>query len=178
MIDVGPFIRQGGPPHGGVVLGQGPRTFAEAGCFFCCWVMTARVLTGHRGLTAIEAHDKVRRAGGFVGSGLKRATAARALGMRLADADGSEPFSPTLAESEFREGRPVIAGVDFRVGRSSGFSDADHFILLVGDVGSSLRAVDPARGQTIDIRDPSRFVYGKSTSARLVEVCRLVCAPN
>lgn len=178
MIDVGVPVNQGSPPHGAEQLGSGARTIGAAGCLLSCLTMVARSLTGHRGLTVLEAHERIKRAGGFVGSGLKRGTAARALGLRLVDADGSERFDIDGVRAELAQGRPVIAGIDYRPGRSSGLSDADHFVVIIDeDDDGSLIFADPAQGAFVAVRTPLSFSYGRSKMARFAEVCRLIAAP-
>lgn len=177
MIDVGIPVSQAAPPHGTEVLGHGPRKHSQAGCFHACWVMAMRALTGNRSLTVLEVHARILAADGFSGSGLRRQRAAKALGLELADPDGSEPFDPDVARAELDAGRPVIVGVDYRPGRSSGFSDSDHFMLLVGHGKDGFTAVDPASGRKITIRDPAHFAYKGNEDADLVEMCRLRAAP-
>jgi hypothetical protein len=56
--------------------------------------------------------------------------------------------------------RPVILGIDYKAGRSSGFSDADHFVVLIGeDAYGHLLVADPTPGRVITI-DPERPRYG------------------
>jgi hypothetical protein len=148
VIDIGDPIIQGAAPHGPRQLGHGPRTFALAGCLLACWTMAARAITGNRGLTILEAHHRIMAAGGFAGSGLRRHVASRVLGLRMVDPDGSEPFDRAQLVEELRHAYPVILGLDYKPGRSSGFSDADHFVLAVSHESGSVGYVDPATGTT------------------------------
>lgn len=176
MIDVGVPINQNAIPPT-MILGHGPKTAQKSGCFVASWTMAARPLLNHKGLTFFEAHDKFLKADAFAGSGLRRNRAARALGLELMDPDGSEPWDLAIVRAELTMRRPVIVGVDYREGRSSGFSNADHFCVVQGFDDGLLRIVDPNGGRQFNIKDPLRFRYGKNEAARIVEMCRLRAAP-
>jgi hypothetical protein len=176
VIDVGVPINQNAlPPE--MILGHGPKRAQKCGCFVASWTMAARPLLNHKGLTFFEAHDKIMKADGFSGSGLRRTRAAKALGLELLDPDGSEPFDLAIARAELTLRRPVIVGIDYREGASSGFSNADHFMVIQGYADGLLRMVDPNGGRQFNIKSPQAFRYGKNEAARIVEMCRLRAAP-
>ena len=70
-------------------------------------------------------------------------------------------------------GRPVVAGVDYRRGRSSGFSAADHFITITGrNADGSYTAVDPAGGHEITLRSDGNGMLrgGRNNRYRVSEM--------
>ena len=143
MIDVGPYVRQGAMPHGPLRLGDGKRTVAQAGCLLSCLVMCARAVTPQKTLTVMGAQAMIDDAAGFLGSSLRLSVAAKALGMVLEE---RAKLSIDAVRKSLDEGCPVILGVDYKPGASSGFSDADHFILAVEADAGTVRFVDPATG--------------------------------
>lgn len=177
MIKLGSPLCQSAPPHGTRTLGRGQRTIGGSGCLLCCFVYVTRALTGVLDLPLLDAHQRILKADGFSGSGLRRHRAARALGMKLRDEDGSEPFDFEVVRAELAAGRPVILGIDYKTGRSSGFSDADHFVVAVRetpDTPPRLHCADPASGATIALQ-PFQFTY-QHAAARFSEMCRLELA--
>lgn len=168
IIDVGPYVRQGAPPHGPMVLGDGKRTVGQAGCLLSCLVMAARALTPNRKVTVIGAHGLIEDAGGFIGSSLKIPVACKALGMKLVER--SSPRMDALI-SDLVDGRPVILGIDHKPGASSGFSDADHFVLAVEIEMGRVHFIDPATG-ALDVFDLKEGMYRKKP-ADIAEMVRL-----
>lgn len=174
-MNTGPLIRQSDPPHGARVLGRGPRTIAQAGCLLSCLVMAHRALHGGM-LGVLEAHARIDIKGAFVGSGLVLDKAAAALSMRVVE---RAEFHADQAADAISLGQPVIVGVDYKQGASSGFSDADHFVLGVGSTALSISIADPATGRLDSIDYARPFYRGKP--ARLAEMVILgradpVCA--
>lgn len=168
MIDVGPFIKQGAPPHGPHILGEGRRTIGQAGCLLSCLVMAARALTPNRSLTVLGAHDLIEDADGFVSSALRLPAACKALGMILESREtyGERPFLTDIANH-----RPVILGIDYKPGHSSGFSDADHFVICIDADPLMAQVIDPATGTlvTLDLRET---VY-RNKPADICEMIRI-----
>lgn len=169
VIDVGPYVKQGAPPHGPMTLGDGKRTIGQAGCLLSCLVMAARALTPNRKLTVLGAQGLIDDASGFIGSALKVPVACKALGMRM---DERASLRLDALEMDLAEGRPVIVGVDYKPGASSGFSDSDHFVLAIEVDAGRLHFIDPATGalDAMDLREP---LYRKKP-ADLAEMIRLV----
>jgi hypothetical protein len=106
----------------------------------------------------VEANKRVLDAGGFSGSNLDVDKAARALGLRLQSRTVAGPTTPASAVEAHAalqtNQKLVIAGVDYKPGRSSSVSDADHFLLIKGPADPSaghdaMTAVDPAGGREI-----------------------------
>lgn len=169
------LIRQGDPPHGGRVLGRGPRTIAQAGCLLCTLVMAHRAIHGGM-LGVLEAHARIDVAKAFVGSGIALDKAATALSMRVVE---RAAFHADEAADALAIGQPVIVGVDYKAGASSGLSDADHFVLGVGATALSITIADPAVGR-LDSIDFARPSY-RAKPCRLAEMIILagvdpVCA--
>ena len=143
MIDVGPVLRQGAPDCRDVVLGDGPRTIGQAGCLLACLAMVSHAMRGTR-RTLVEVNAEVWRDGGFLHSGLLVDAAARTLGLHVS-ARGS--FGVEALKAELGLGRPVVLGIDYRAGHSSGLTTADHFVVAVGIDGPlSVRVANPASG--------------------------------
>lgn len=158
-IDVGQRIGQAGAPHGPMKLGLGKRTFTQSGCLFVCLVGVARALVGPKDLQVLDAHTAVLDAGTdaeptFLGSGLFVGRAANALGLELV---ARRAPSWPLVRAEIAAGRPVIFGVDYKDGASSGFSDADHFVLAVDTpMNTFIVCMDPGAKSTLilDVEAP------------------------
>lgn len=154
-------IRQGDLPHGTMLLGGGPKTVSKAGCLLCCLVMAARECVPAFGnFTVKSAIERLRLVEAFGRDLTGRQTsamivpaAAAALGMRLVHR------APSLTEVEkhLDEMKPVIIGIDYKQGRSSGFSNADHFVLGVRMRDEILTVADPATGRILllDHRAPA-----------------------
>lgn len=149
MIDVGPYYRQGAMPHGPRKLGRGPSTWHGAGCLALCVIMAARAIAG-RAWTPEEASKKWLSGKAFSGSALIFADACRLVGMTGEIIAGVIDAGQLAAE--IAHGFPIIVGVDYKDGSSSGFSPADHFLLVVGHIdGSRFSCVDTATGKEIEI---------------------------
>lgn len=177
MIDVGAVIRQGALPHGPVLLGGGPRTIAQAGCLFCAGVMGARAMSpAQKQLTAIGAHTTLlAKHGTFLGSALIVHEAFLTLGMRL---KARSVFDLATLADEIDQGRPVILGIDFVAGRSSGFSDADHFVTAVDVMqNGDIIFADPATGDFSKPFTPTRGVY-RGKPATFSEMLTLEALPQ
>ena len=173
MIDIGPHVNQGAPPHGPMNLGFGKRTVGQAGCLLSCLTMAARALTPNKSLTVLGAHGLIVDADGFIGSSLKVPGACRALGMRFEER--SAPRLDALT-TDLAEGRPVILGIDYKPGASSGFSDADHFVLALEFDAGRILFIDPATG-TLDRLDLGSSTYRRKP-ADVAEMIRLSGLPQ
>lgn len=169
MINVGAVINQGAAPHGAHKLGRGNYTIGQSGCLLCSLTMAARALTQRPELGVLDAHLLIDTHEGFAGSSLIVDHAARALGL---DETSRGHFSLDDVRADLDAGRPVIVGIDFVPGHSSGFSDADHFVLAVALEGDVLTIADPAVGHTADISTTDTRYQGHT--AHLVEQIRLV----
>ena len=165
--------------HPGVQLGNGKSTIAEAGCFLSSCTMASNLLHPGQSLGAVEANRRVKAQGGFAGSGLELSRAAPALGMQQVSRRplGGVNDGTVLArlDQHLAAGKPAVAGVDFRAGRSSGHSDADHFITIYGKRGNDYLAMDPAGGQPVTISrgTDGRLTYRGASDYKLSEVLLL-----
>ncbi len=173
LIDVGALTSQGSTPHGPMKLGDGKRTVGQAGCLLVSLTLAARALTPNRKLTVLGAHALIDDAHGFIGSSLKVPVACKALGIRLI-----ERASPRIdaMEMDIAEGKPVIIGVDYKAGASSGFSDVDHWVLAIEIDAGRLHVVDPATG-TLEILDMRNTQYRRKP-AEIAEMIRLAGLPQ
>ncbi len=132
----------------GLRLGDGPSTLSGAGCFLSTLTMASNRLTGGaRDLVAANA--AVAAAGGFQGSNLVIDKAAASLGLTVQSRQVATPEAMAGAEQALDDGKQLFAGVDYKRGKNSGISEADHFLLVVAREGDHLRAVDPAGGREI-----------------------------
>lgn len=171
MINVGVPIAQGAAPHGAHVLGdasKSTRTIAQAGCMLCSLTMAARALTGRPSLSPLDAQGLIDQQDGFAGPGLIMERAARALGL----VEGERgPFDLDEVRGDLALGRPVMLGIDYLPGHSSGFSSADHFVLAV-DVteDGTLWIADPATGRVDPLATASTRYHGHD--AAIVEQIR------
>jgi hypothetical protein len=139
-------LRQGG--HGRIILGFGDKTIGQSGCLLTCFAMAYNALTFGR-VGVVELNEILKTAKSFRGSGLDCPTAAKTLGLAY-----RAPVEFTVQEvldHIEQDDDPVILGVDYKKGRSSGLSDADHFVLAyttgkTGDGRTTIIAADPATG--------------------------------
>lgn len=148
-------IKQGAAPHGQVQLGGGRRTIAQAGCLLACFVMCARQHFPQKNLSLLDAHAHLCEKNAFEGSALRRVTAARVLGLDVRFWDRGLHLKNLLAT--VNEGNPAILGIDYKAGRSSARSAADHFVLCIGATEGAITYIDPATGtiEQLDVRKPT-----------------------
>lgn len=138
-------------------LGNGGRTIRQAGCFLTSLAMASSRITGDTSLNPATANSRVRAAGGFSGSNLNAPRAAEALGMRMtgrsAVTGGNQQRMMRELDRNLDAGRPVVVGVDYKGGASSGVSSADHFLTITGrNADGSYTAIDPAGGRELTFR--------------------------
>ena len=178
MINVGTIIKQNAAPHGDHRLGRGTRTIGQAGCLLSCITMAARVVGGRAGLDVLDAHTAIDARSGFAGSGLILDVALPTLGIEKVERGA---FELDDVRADLLAGRPVVVGVDYREGASSGMSSADHFVLAVGFIEDmmvpTLQVADPAYGRIVMLPllkqgADTQTIY-KGAHADLVEMVRL-----
>jgi len=173
-----------GPMRDGVVpmsqldwadqLGNGDRTIRQSGCCLTALTMAAGKITGEQGLNPRIANERIRAAGGFSGADLLLDRAASTLGVKVTGRSAitscnSEKLYGQMDQS-LAEGRPILAGVDYKSGNSSGMSNADHFVTITGkNPDGSYRAIDPAGGKEITFRKGKDGTYSAG-KYKLVEV--------
>lgn len=168
---IGRPIKQGETPHGRQILGDGPKTIGQAGCLLCCLVMAARHIKNTPNLHVLEAHLRIDSVDGFAGSGLVLNKAARALGLKLEDRGRFETLTVAAA---LASDNPVIVGIDYKQGQSSGMSSADHFVLALSSSTHAFGYADPATGQC-HVMDMQKPIYA-GNKATLVEAIVLADA--
>lgn len=168
MIDVGAIVKQSDLPHGPMPLGKGGKTFAQSGCLLSCMVMAARAVNKKQAPASMtEANMRIMAANGYAGSGLITSVAGPAIGISKAFVGG---YVAEDVSRYVRSGVPVIFGIDHKAGASSGLSDADHFVLCVGELpGGSWQIADPATGKVHEIPRTRRTLY-RGHSADISEV--------
>lgn len=165
-------IKQGAEPHGKQQLGTGSRTIGQAGCLLSCFVMSARHHFPTKPLELLDAHKTLVARNAFDGSGLKRITAAHALGLDVLSWERG--FQIENIRKRTSEGMPAVLGIDYKPGSSSGRSSADHFVLCVAIHEDTLTYIDPATGtfETLDIRRPT-YRSRKCAVAETMFLCPL-----
>lgn len=165
----------GAEPHGSMTLGFGRKTIHQAGCLLCAMLQAARALNPARcPATPAAANDALKAAGAFQGSALgDPRAAALVFGLRL---DGIKPFNADELAVRLASGKPVILGIDYKPGRSSGQSDTDHFVTAVGlarDAAGAATVVfvaDPAQGAVINLPVNVPFSYSGHADAKFAEM--------
>lgn len=181
--------RTGAPTSAGVVpmsqldynsqLGNGSRTIRQAGCFMTSMTMAASRITGDTSLNPAVANQRIRAAGGYSGSNLNAPRAAEALGMRMTSRDAVTPGNQqrmiTNLDRSLEQGRPVVAGVDYKGGSSSGVSNADHFVTITGrNADGSYSAIDPAGGREITFRrGEDGYLHARTASGKNYRVSEM-----
>ncbi len=139
-----------------VQLGTGRYTIGSSGCFLTSLTMATSLLHQRKDLDPVLANSLVKQNDGFSGSGLELSRAAPALGLRVLHRaeinDQNRSALDQRLDAALAAGKPVVMGVDFAPGASSGESDADHFILVYGQLGTNrYRALDPAGGVKVEL---------------------------
>lgn len=156
MKEVEPLTQNGNRD----VLGQGPRTIAQAGCLLTCIAMCANFFsaTSWRRWTVSSLNRKLQEKNLFAGSGLIVDRALKFLGL----SGWRGPFEKDKVIQALAEGKLVIVGVDYKPGRSSGQSDADHFVVFTKyNDHKTFEAIDPATGLVVTF-DDDRVVHHAS----------------
>lgn len=136
--------------HPDVALGRSKETIGRAGCMLASIAMVSTKLSPTPASDVVDANTRVLNSGGFSGANLISKTAANALGMTQTARNA--PASIAAISNELEAGRPVVVGVDFKVGSTSGRSNADHFLVLTRQDQadpSIFHGVDPLGGKAI-----------------------------
>jgi hypothetical protein len=144
MIDVGKHLNMGAPALANLLLGNGPfvgrSPVREKGCLFLCLVMGFRAVK-HQATDVEYVLGLLQQHQCFAGNGLLWEKACRLL-------DVDTDIDLARLHHDIESGWPVVVGVDYKKGRkSSGHSDADHFVLCVGVDEDVLIVVDPSGGR-------------------------------
>ena len=157
-------INQGAPESKNVQLGTGKSTIGRAGCFLGTLTEARNEFARRAGqpntIGIIDANERVKAGGGFSGSNLLVSKATSSLDMSLRWREPANHRTLADAQQELRAGNLVFAGVDYKDGRSSSVSQADHFLLLTEAGDGTFKAKDPAGGRELTfIRDPKTGDY-------------------
>jgi hypothetical protein len=152
-------LNQGAPGIAHLRLGNNPdeqsRTLKRSGCLLLCLVDGYRVAT-KKPLGVEDALALLRARKCFLGNGLLWERAAGVLGLETVQ----DEFCMADVRAAIDRGWPVVVGLDYKDGRSSGVSDADHFVLVIGYDGDDvLILADPDGGRTL--RMEARQAGGK-----------------
>jgi len=116
------------------------KTIWGAGCLLTSFTMAINYLAGTR-FSVVQMNDALKAANAFAGGSFMRDKAFGRFGYR--PVIGHAAAGDIRAELE--DGHPVIVGVDFEAGSSSGYSGADHFILAVRVApDGGIVCIDPA----------------------------------
>ncbi len=153
------------------VLGYGPRSISKAGCMLTCFAMAVNTLNDTR-YTPTTLNITLMQANAFVGSGLVVDKVAKRLGLKV---NRTQPVIDDIFKALDGDDALVMLGVDYKSGASSGFSDADHFVLAYRTDKDAfgrrtIVAADPATGHDVFFLEEDRREAKK-------EVRRLVCRP-
>jgi hypothetical protein len=160
-------------------LGNGDASIARSGCFLTTLTMASNRLTGAN-RDVVQANQAVLDNGGFNGSNLVVPKAANALGVRVVSRSVATRENVEAAEHALDRGKLAFAGVDYKDGKSSGVSAADHFLLITGRGQDTLTAIDPAGGREITFtkRPDGSYAAGKYRIAEIGILDREADAPR
>lgn len=137
----------------GVQLGNGSSTLSGAGCILASTTMAANRLNGST-TTLPQANTMVRNAGQFNDSNMNFGGAATTLGATVVTRRVASDDSMSDAIARMQNRRPpaqLVVGVDYKAGRQSGISSADHWVNAhsVSADGRQIFATDPVGGREI-----------------------------
>lgn len=158
------------------VLGFGSASIAKAGCMLVCFTMASNALNGTRFSPSL-LNTRLKAANAFASSSLITEKVAKNLGLVI---KRTHP-QPLEVFDALNDGQLVMLGVDYKSGHSSGFSEADHFVLAHSIVQDSdghevIIAADPATGhdvyfsveQFIERKQPVELLACRPTPGNLV----------
>jgi hypothetical protein len=129
-------------------LGLGGDSMQKAGCLLSTLAMAANRMSGSS-YDLVSANQQVQSAGGYKGSSMLLDRAAASLGVTVRSRALATRNSMGSVEAAVERGELGFAGVDYKDGKSSAISEADHFLLIVGKGENTLQAIDPAGGREI-----------------------------
>jgi hypothetical protein len=163
-------------------LGTGRFTIGSSGCFLTSLTMASCQLHGTKKLNPLIANELVKKNNGFSGSALELDRALPALGLkkllRREMTSGNRANLIRRLDNALAAKRPVIMGVDFQKGSSSGESGADHFIIVFGTRGSYYRAIDPLGGRLVELEKTSAgLTYAGVSGHKISEMLFVDKAP-
>lgn len=138
-------------------LGFGNKTIGQSGCLLCCLAMIiANHDAKHKDITPDKLNDEAKKnTKSFYGSGANVPKIIEPYNGIVFDVQALNTKEDVLrakmsikAHLQQNDGTAFIAGIDYKNGQSSGYSSADHFVVVEGiddDLGG-LTILDPANG--------------------------------
>ncbi len=153
-----PKFRQGDPQWGSRRLGVGS-SLAAAGCAMTATAMAISKISG-KVINPGELDRYLDTHNGYAGNALMWGQAAKKAGM-----GASKPgWNFNTIDKQLNAGRPVVVGVDYRLGSNGGANGTDHWITLTGrgrEGGKNVYyANDPINGQAITLRKVGNRLVG------------------
>jgi len=140
----------------GIQLGNGSKTISQSGCLLCCLTMAREIFSRREAREGVEVNvdtvkvnEFLRANDCFAGSGLLVREACNLLAMRYNGRSARESFDGIC--KAVAGGALVILGIDYKKGKSSGLSDADHFILAHSFINGKLICADATYGKDTEI---------------------------
>ena len=153
------------------ILGEGPKTVRQVGCLLTSMTMVSNALTGQRN-SVDDANRLVTANGGFRGNNMQFGPASSALGLRVTGRNAFNGDASSI-DASIDRGHPVVVGVDFKDGSSSGLGRTDHFLVVTGRApGGGYTAIDSGDGRSLTFRpdDTGTLRAGKYSLSEVVTV--------
>ena len=153
------------------ILGEGPKTVRQVGCLLTSMTMVSNALTGQRN-SVDDANRLVTANGGFRGNNMQFGPASSALGLRVTGRNAFNGDSSSI-DASIDRGHPVVVGVDFKDGSSSGLGRTAHFLVVTGRApGGGYTAIDSGDGRSLTFRpdDTGTLRAGKYSLSEVVTV--------
>ena len=153
------------------ILGEGPKTVRQVGCLLTSMTMVSNALTGQRN-SVDDANRLVTANGGFRGNNMQFGPASSALGLRVTGRSAFNGDASTI-DASIDRGHPVVVGVDFKDGSSSGLGRTDHFLVVTGRApGGGYTAIDSGDGRSLTFRpdDTGTLRAGKYSLSEVITV--------
>lgn len=159
------------------MLGFGERTISQAGCLMVALIAAGNALNDNY-YTVVRGNEVLKEANAFIGSALLVPVAARRLGM---EQHRRKPEVDKIFEALESDKQLVIMGVDYKKGKSSGFSDADHFVLAYATgltAGKkpvrTIVAMDPGTGTDVHFEEEGGKLVCRPSTRTLWKVTEVI----
>jgi predicted chitinase len=153
-----PKYRQGDAQWGGRRLGHSS-SLAAAGCAVTATAMALSKISG-KVINPGELDRYMDTHRGYAGNGIMWGQAAKAAGMGA----GKPGWNINTIDKQLKAGRPVVVGVDYRLGSNGGANGTDHWITLTGKGRQGGKDVyyanDPINGQSITLHKVGNRLVG------------------
>jgi predicted chitinase len=153
-----PKYRQGDAQWGGRRLGHSS-SLAAAGCAVTATAMALSKISG-KVINPGELDRYMDTHRGYAGNGIMWGQAAKAAGMGA----GKPGWNINTIDKQLNAGRPVVVGVDYRLGSNGGANGTDHWITLTGKGRQGGKTVyyanDPINGQSITLHKVGNKLVG------------------